>query len=370
MGGRIKGLDAIRGIAAALVVVYHVMQLSLWPTQFYGATKVLLLKAFVLNGRFAVITFFVLSGFVLAMSMDKPFVVSRADVAKFYIRRVCRLYLPYLAGLLFAALLLFAVTGNGFAELRQNEWSLPTQPKNIISLLTMFGIVGDLKLNGPVWTLFVEMQVSPLIPLLFLVVPAKRKWVLMVATVFSIACGTLMVSQGNEDWIASSTFANRLLLTGYYVQFFAYGALLYFYRSEVSVAIRKLSTWAVVAGFVCAIGLLGTLFIPIKPISDFCYGLSALWVIACCYSVPEINRFLSQGPMAYLGKISFSLYLVHMPIIFALMVLIEPLYGKFAAGLASVVVAFFVGHLFNLIVEQPAIRLGKALTSRKSPSAY
>jgi peptidoglycan/LPS O-acetylase OafA/YrhL len=90
---RFHELDSLRGVAALTVVFHHFSRIC--PESFTHLlirTPLRLLVA----GHQAVILFFLLSGFVLTLPYKKK---TRLSYAPFLLKRVCRIYLPYLGAL-------------------------------------------------------------------------------------------------------------------------------------------------------------------------------------------------------------------------------------------------------------------------------
>src|SRR5690606_33375733 len=99
---RLEELDSLRGLAALVVLSQHVLFTIVEPPPIIDYTPLHLLWA----GHEAVIFFFVLSGFVLAL----PFVDGRPfDYGPYAIKRVFRIWLPYVVATA-AALLIASVT--------------------------------------------------------------------------------------------------------------------------------------------------------------------------------------------------------------------------------------------------------------------
>src|ERR1035438_6360232 len=96
---RFKSLDALRGLAA-LVVVFHHLMLSL-PDALRDDLRYIDLPL-LMGGRFAVMLFFVLSGFVLALPY---FAGTNSAYSPYLVRRFCRLYPPFAFAVLVSALL-------------------------------------------------------------------------------------------------------------------------------------------------------------------------------------------------------------------------------------------------------------------------
>jgi len=95
---RFTELDSLRGLAALTVVFCHFVTAYLNgpPFAFLNKFPVRVL----LDGHEAVMLFFLLSGFVLSL----PYRQRGVEYGSFLVRRVCRIYLPYLGALLIAVL--------------------------------------------------------------------------------------------------------------------------------------------------------------------------------------------------------------------------------------------------------------------------
>ena len=77
-----------------------------------------------------------------------------------------------------------------------------------------------------------------------------------------------------------------------------------------------------------------------------------------------IKRFLQRPFAEYLGRISYSLYLVHGTILFTTLIM---LYGRIPfieIFTIYIVLSFIAAHLFCVLIEEPSLRLGKRLTQQ------
>lgn len=107
-GSRGAALDGLRGVAALVVVAFHVSALVTWhPAALWIAGMTPL--GVVVNGPAAVHVFFVLSGFVLTHSLMRT--PGAAGTLRYCVRRVFRIHPPYMAAVLFAWALTFLPPG-------------------------------------------------------------------------------------------------------------------------------------------------------------------------------------------------------------------------------------------------------------------
>lgn len=77
-----------------------------------------------------------------------------------------------------------------------------------------------------------------------------------------------------------------------------------------------------------------------------------------------LSRLLRLSPLRFLGRVSYSLYLTHSPLLIVMSIAI---WGKMPYSyllLPFLAVAFAVAAVFYRLVEVPSIALGKSITAR------
>ncbi|HKZ03618.1 MAG TPA: acyltransferase [Pyrinomonadaceae bacterium] len=155
-GGRLLSIDALRGIAALSVVLYHAVQqmpnpvpagIFKWPS--------LVIQFFSSFGYAGVYLFFVISGFCIHLQWTKANaagVNARIKFGDFWKRRIRRLYPPYLIAL--AAYLLFTALKSGIDVTRFFFYDVG------MHLLMLHNLDSNVcyTINGVFWTLAVEEQ--------------------------------------------------------------------------------------------------------------------------------------------------------------------------------------------------------------------
>jgi peptidoglycan/LPS O-acetylase OafA/YrhL len=147
------------------------------------------------------------------------------------------------------------------------------------------------------------------------------------------------------------------LLTVHYAALFFIGAALATHRAYVAKWIGERGTAARTALW---LGAFGCLFMPpefLRGWMVYVVGIGA--TLAVALSIGE--RALETPAALYLGKISYSLYLVHLPILLALMHLFYGAIATPALIAGGVAVTFLVADLSNRWIERPAQRLGRKL---------
>lgn len=138
---RLAWLDALRGFAALLVVLFH---LSLWVL---GNARHGEIMRHLDLGKYGVLLFFLVSGYVIPMSLER-----HGDLRKFWIGRLFRIYPAYLAAIALAVVL---------AAVGWLEWQLPVVDETVTAVLAhatmMPELVGHRGMDRVIWTLGYEM---------------------------------------------------------------------------------------------------------------------------------------------------------------------------------------------------------------------
>lgn len=148
--GRLALLDALRGVAALSVVVYHVYGQNL--ARHARAPLPEPLHALFTHGYLGVYVFFVLSGFVIAHSVgDGP--ITAGYVGRFALRRSLRLDPPYWAAIA-AAVAVAALAGPQLGQPR----ALPSPAALGAHVLYLQQALGYDHILGVFWTLCLEIQ--------------------------------------------------------------------------------------------------------------------------------------------------------------------------------------------------------------------
>jgi peptidoglycan/LPS O-acetylase OafA/YrhL len=360
---RLTSLDGLRGVAALIVVAHHVSLLyqpfaatymggdlpaegSL--TWWFSHSPLKLLTA----GPEAVIIFFVLSGFVLSLPVLRP---REFDWMAYFPRRVVRIGLPVLCSLVFAAALALLVpqiprfgTSAWVASTSVHPLSIERFLVNIDPLMT------DVSLNNPLWSIFWEMAFSMALALFVgLAVALKRFWPLVLALV--VVSTFFGIDSQAQSFRYLPAFFVGTLAAAMFPRIRTLGETISSWRIGHLV-------WAVVL-VAATMLLIGTwLFPALPPIpAMFLAGfqpIAALIILICCLEWGPLAWLLSVGPLRWAGTVSFSLYLVHVPIIITFYYLFPTLSLPVVAVLA-VVAAIVVAAGFYWLVEKRSHTLSK-----------
>lgn len=350
---RLAFLDALRGLAAVYVVLFHVMAM---PAPALATGPVM--GAVLAMGGTGVALFFVISAFSLAYTMPRHARTPR-PLLSFYLHRVFRI------APLFFVLLAFSIWRDG----RGNHagHSLPEILANVSFTFNLFpgweaGIV------WASWAIGVEMLFYAVFPLLFRVIdrPLRAWWVAVAGTLASLLAGAGVFGAGGLAAVGDYGLLRHLPV-------FLYGILAY----HLFAALPTLQ--AGTARRCCAAALFGGALLLVA----LTVGSARAWVVpglgwilfGAGYAALLVG--MSRFPLkwvvnrvtAYLGQVSYSLYLAH-PIVVALLI---PVFRRIqaqvphadlaylACAVLTLAVAIPLAHLGYRLIEVPGIRAGHRL---------
>lgn len=378
---RYVGLDGLRGLAALAVVFshlvplapsLHVVTLEEWHQPLSPAQDWLTYSPVHLwwLGTEAVYLFFVLSGFVLALPFVRTAPSGRTPDGfwrSYYPSRLVRLYLPIWASLLLALVLVQTVG--------QPENLPPGLPysadHHTPGAMLWHGLVlfGTGSLNLPLWSLKWELWFSLLLPVYVAAARLVRRpvWTAIVL----VACFGL-ITVGLRSGVGALQFMPVFML----------GVVIAFRLDDVRGACAWLGNRVPVAmpallavGILLAtarwtvLGLTGSEGPPVLVATVWSIlGVTLIMVSVLAWKPAAAG--LSRRPAQFLGDRSYSLYLVHLPVVTALTAVIGV--DRYWLLLPVCLVASFVAtEVFYRLVERPAHRLARRIrnATRVRPAA-
>ena len=361
---RFRSLDSLRGLAA-LAVVFHHCLLTL-PATAYGRGEIAWWFAvtplrLLVDGPGAVLLFFVLSGFVLAASIDagQRHDGARFDYGRFAAKRFLRIYPPFAAIILASAGLYLLVQPTPVEGLsgwfNHQSWAYPVTPQLIAGHLLMTDQHRDMSLMNVMWSLVHELRISMIFPLVFFSLRARPITTLVVTALMSAGAN---YGLGHYDL---DPVTQTLCGSTQYVLMFAVGTVLFLHNTT-------LSAWVQKSRGIGSIALvLAGAWLFYQPRSMPVFGLWGTGLAATCYVVatfasPTLVRILSGKAATWLGKVSYSLYLVHLPILLTLVHLLSGQVPLPVLLAATVVLSLTAAGLSYRWVESPAIAFGRKVT--------
>ena len=382
---RLEVLDSIRGIAAMVVVIHHCLLtqpafsdffFSNWTTQPATFTETLLFKTplrIVWDGFEAVTLFYVLSGLVLAL----PWVRGRPPTYSVYaIKRICRIYLPYLAAIAAAAFLsgipLFTAPIVGLSDwVNTMNWSHPVTAWVLADHVLMIGHYNNL--NGVIHSLIWEMRVSLMFPLLVLPIVRWRIGgalaVTALITVLIVAIQLMYAVPGSglellgsrPDLGGIGKLALELQWTAYFSYFFVLGTLIALYLPRINGFMGRLAGWQSIAVLVVGLLVFQGHWSHAFTVQQIMVALGSTLIIMVALGTGIVPNFLRHRVFIFLGRISYSLYLVHVPLLMAAVLLLDGKVPLVVTLVLTPFVATAVAYVFDVLIARPSVTLGKRL---------
>jgi peptidoglycan/LPS O-acetylase OafA/YrhL len=304
--GEILPLTGLRGVAACYVMLYH----YLGHAAHSGAVK-----TFASHGYLAVDLFFVLSGFVMALTYAQNFLraFSASAFAGFLYKRLGRVY-P-----LYAVVTLLTIA----TEYYQGEHFTPWVLLCNALMIQSWGLAHPIAL--PAWSISTEFAAYLLFPMLVWAVLRGRGWraglsgLTAIAAIVLVATRTLaeLHQEGRHGLLDvvgdTSIYGVLRCLGGFTLGLVAYR----YYAAERAPALQafpRAVSWLPArfgarSGDAAALLILALLAVPDADIAIVV--LFPVLILALAEAGSQAARFLSSRPVYWLGTISYSLYLVH-----------------------------------------------------------
>ncbi len=347
-------LDGLRGVAAILVVIFHILEAFNEGSRF---------KQIMNHGYLAVDFFFLLSGFVVAYAYDDRW--EKMSQWEFYKRRLIRLQPMVIMGMVIGAL---------FYYFQASEVAFPqiaTMPvwKLILVMLAGFVLIplppsmeirgwGEtFPLNGPAWSLFFEYIANILYALFFRKFSNKVLGFLVLIFAGMLVQYTVFGPKG--DVIGGWSLTMQELYVGFTRLLYPFFAGILLSRLGKLIHIKG-------AFWVCSILIIVIFSIP--RLGDE----NSLWInglyesIAIILLFPlivaigaggEIKNPLSLKICKALGDISYPIYIIHYPLIYCYMAWVFdhkiPLKDGYVVGIGVLVSSVVIAYLCLKFYDEP-----------------
>ncbi|HEY5313651.1 MAG TPA: acyltransferase [Pirellulales bacterium] len=348
--GRFQFVDALRGLAALSVAAYHISRYG--PLAHAAEHSIpdfvqLLLK----HGWIGVQIFFVISGFVIAYSLRRAAVTPRF-IGQFALRRSLRLDPSYWTTIVLV-LVLSSLLPASFAE------PASADPLSAGQLVAHVGylqnVLGYENLSVGFWTLCIEVQFY----LMFVVLLGVAQWTAGGAAGADRACYQRLLALLAPVAIASLFYFGRQRASdAWLVHFFSMFFLGMLVCWSLEGKISRLWFGLFAALMAASLTVHWSLDITVALLT----GLSVYLV----GRAGHLHDWLGWRPLQYLGRISYSLYLIHYPTSCLVTALGRELTGDAplpaAAWLAvSLVASIGAAHLLYVLVERPSLEFSRRI---------
>jgi len=312
----------------------------------------------------------VLSGLVLTLQVRRE---RDFNWGTYFPRRLVRLYLPMFASVVFAVIVTLLLHRDRDAS--DSAWvQFYTYPdfswKFAIQAADVFNGTPDF--NSPLWSLRWEVLFSLLLPVFVLIASRGRKlaWT-------AIALAPLAVLLGYENSVLPLVYLPAFIVGIALAKLFSLRDESAVGAAEAELGTPRVPWWGHLAWLAVAVASLFLLILHwllqpgIGQNTHVAFASSALIVLGAAGIVTVAARWkpairvLSLPPIHWLGRISFSLYLVHAPILIATANVAHDLPWP-VQTVIGVGISFGVAELFTRLVDIPSHRLSKKI-GRKAP---
>jgi peptidoglycan/LPS O-acetylase OafA/YrhL len=295
VSGRFEALDALRGVCALLVVLFHI--------PIYHALKDV--GAFA-NLQFCVDMFFALSGFVLCHAYGQR-LARGGEVLRFAIMRFARLWPLHIVML--ALFVLIEATKIVFTR-ADGSLTLDSQPfgdghtlweilTNIL-FLQSFNLHSGMSWNGPAWSAALEFYVSILYATVVVVFPRRRYEVFLGVC---LGAGTLLYTLTPHTLFVSTDWGMLRAI----FSFFA-GCLAYDLRVRSATRLTAPNLWEAS----CAVLLIAFAATMPSGGSQYAFPMLAMIVIyVFSFDQGGVSKVLRSTALQKLGLWSYSIYMIH-----------------------------------------------------------
>ena len=349
---RLSSIDGLRGLAAIFVVFFH----------FYGALIEELDRALpdaitiaFSYGYLGVPVFFVISGFVIALSVgDRK--VNKSYLGNFALRRSVRLDFTYWASIILALCLIQLKN----LYLGSND-PLPGASDLALHLLYLQDIVGvDEDISVVYWTLCLEVQLY-----IFYItslwgtqrlVGVERSYYVHLLGVTALGLYSIMLDLNVLKFPFEGLFVSNW-------HYFLMGIMVCNVVRQKPYSTLILCSWLMIE-------ILAQYLIIFKEYAIA--GTACTFFIFLLWKLNAMERVFSSRILQYLGTLSYTIYLIHPDLGGKVIALGRELLGGELSGFSSVAlfciavaVSVIVAHALHVFVEKPSLRLSSRLKKER-----
>lgn len=357
-------LDALRGVAAIIVVAFHIMETH------SGGNH---LKQIINHGYLAVDFFFVLSGFVIGYAYDDRW--GKMSLGSFFKRRIIRLHPMIIMGTIVGALLFYFQDGGWFSEIH----NVPVWQMLLVMLLGFtllpLPVSMDIRgwsemhpLDGPAWSLYFEYIAN----ILYALFVRKFSNTLLAILVFVSGCALIhmAVTSPAGDVIGGWALDGPQMRIGFTRLMYPFFGGLLLSRMVKPTQLKNAFLW-------CCLLLVVVLSMPRIGGSEHLWmnglydSLSIILVfpfIVYLGASGEIKGRILTKVCKFLGDISYPIYITHYPLIYIYTAYVTagnlPISETYPAALALFFSSIILSYGYLKLYDEP---VRKWLTKRFLP---
>lgn len=342
-------LDALRGIAAIIVVFFHIFEV------FANGDHT---KLMINHGYLAVDFFFALSGFVIGYAYDDRW--NSMNLKSFFKRRLIRLHPMIVLGMIIGALLYYFQFGPLFPLISETPvWKLlliMLIGMTLLPLTPSMEIRGWTEmhpLNGPAWSLFFEYIANILYALWLR--KLSNKWIAVLAFITGSILIHMAITRG--DLIGGWALNPEQIYVGFTRLFYPFLAGLLLSRISKPKKLNNAFLWTTLLLItVLAIPRIGGAEGYLNGIYDSLIVIVVFPLLVYLGSCGQIQSIRGKQFATFLGNLSYPLYITHYPIMYIFMAWVvrnelhidptstDKLPHLIIASLATLMISILIGH--------------------------
>jgi peptidoglycan/LPS O-acetylase OafA/YrhL len=355
-------LYGIRAVAALFVLVSHIWY-QIWPAaaEPFGYRErptglILYLTSWLYYGHFAVVIFIFLSGFCLMLPIVQGNGTLPSGAIEFLKKRSKRILPPYYFALLLSLVLIYFFIGTKTGS--QWDISIPVTTIGIISnLLMLQHFIAPTQINYVFWSLGVIWQLYLCFPLLILSWQRLGSLGTTIAVAFLSYTTILLLEIAQVKDVPPQYIGLVFVFT-----LGILGATIVFSQESLWIQIRDRISWQPIAGF-CILLIIGLCYFwgfdkveqHLAFLDNLCaFATLSILIAGANPKGNKLRNILCFQPLVFIGIFSYSLYLIHAPLLQLLwQYLLHPLgWGKVSefVGLLIIGIPLILG--FSLIFFQ------------------
>lgn len=346
-------LDALRGVAAIMVVLFHVFEV------YSGGDHV---KQWMNHGYLAVDFFFMLSGYVMAHAYDDRW--GTMTVRDFFKRRLVRLHPLIILGMTIGAICFYFGASAYFPKIAETSvWQLLLVMfigYTLLPIPTSMDIRGWNEmhpLNGPAWSLFFEYIANILHALVL-----RRLSKVMLSVLVFIAGLSLIhmaVTSPNGDIIGGWSLEPEQLRIGFTRLLFPYMAGMLLRRAikvkEAKSTFLYSSVLLILALSFPRVGGYENLWM--NGLFDSLVVIFVFPAIVYLGAIGTIKNQLSEKICTFLGDISYPIYIIHFPLAYVFYAWVTenqiPIEQGAVVGLGLLILSIALSYLALKLYDEP-----------------
>ncbi|KQZ12892.1 hypothetical protein ASD44_01520 [Mesorhizobium sp. Root554] len=344
----IPELDAVRGIAAATVALWHWISMANLPYPSFKSAH----AALSTGSELAVTIFFVLSGMVLTLSIRNA--KGGGDgiiILSYFVRRIFRIFPLLIVVVSFAFVEMYALRSTMQIDIkwiRYSEFTFMEWLKNIVLLTTSF--------NPPGWTLRIEIVGYIIIPFIVFTLSKSIAKSIIYGSLF-VVLSILVVKTG--WWIRWSSFRQLMPM-------FIPGIFLGFIVNTPDFKNSNALPFLIIG--IVGIGILTrvqTAQYDLTFLVSTCCACLVVWAIL---DRGPFHRFINSPALRWLGDISYGTFLWHYPLLWCWFYIFGSYVGTtnlwiwLAAGAVGLPLTLLFSQFTFRYVERPMMEFASRLT--------